>query len=155
MKRAATAEETKALAGRLARTLSEAAGEGVLIGLIGELGAGKTTFVQGFVEALPGGADLYVTSPTFAIAQQYETTPPVRHLDLYRLSSLDELEAIGYREHYYGPGLCLVEWIERIPEAIPARWVEIRLAVEASDVREIDVRPHGDVLEALVEKAFR
>lgn len=155
MKRATTAEETKALAGRLAEALAPRAEEGVLIGLIGELGAGKTTFVQGFVAALPGGADLYVTSPTFAVAQAYDTTPAVRHLDLYRLSSLAELEAIGYRDHYFGPGLCLVEWIERVPEAIPEEWVEIRLAVGASDVREIDVRPHGDALEALVKKANR
>ena len=144
--RAGSAAETKQLAARIAIQLADLAAarpEGVLIGLTGDLGAGKTTFVQGFVEALPGGRGLYVTSPTFAIVQQYGTDPPVRHLDLYRISTLEELEAIGYRDLYFGPGFTLVEWIERVPEALPAEWVEIRLAVDPSDVREIAVHTHG------------
>jgi tRNA threonylcarbamoyladenosine biosynthesis protein TsaE len=151
--KAGSAAETKRLAARLAIGLAPAAAarpEGILIGLTGDLGAGKTTFVQGFVEALPGGRGLYVTSPTFAIAQEYGTDPPVRHLDLYRISSLAELEAIGYRELCFRPGFALVEWVERVPDAFPAEWVEIRLAVDPSDVREILVRPHGDALATLI-----
>ena len=150
--KAGSAAETKRLASRLATLLADTARrpEGILIGLTGDLGAGKTTFVQGFVEALPGGSGLYVTSPTFAIVQQYGTDPPVRHLDLYRISTLSELEAIGWRELYFSPGFALVEWVERVPDAFPAEWVEIRLAVDLSDVREIDVRSHGEALEKLV-----
>lgn len=139
---AETQQWAAALAIRLAE-LAAARAEGVLIGLTGDLGAGKTTFVQGFVEGLPGGRGLYVTSPTFAIVQQYGTVPPVRHLDLYRISTLAELEAIGYRDLYFSPGFTLVEWIERVPAALPAEWMEIRLAVDPSDVREIDVHLHG------------
>jgi tRNA threonylcarbamoyladenosine biosynthesis protein TsaE len=148
-----SAAETKRLAAKLALGLAGAAAsrpDGILIGLTGDLGAGKTTFVQGFVEALPGGEGLYVTSPTFAIAQQYGTVPPVRHLDLYRISTLAELEAIGYRELYFNPGFTLVEWVERVPDAFPAEWMEIRLAVDPSDVREIAVLPHGEGLATLV-----
>jgi tRNA threonylcarbamoyladenosine biosynthesis protein TsaE len=144
-----------AIAARLARGLAGAAAEqGIVIGLSGALGAGKTTFVQGFVAALPHGGDQAVTSPTYAIAQQYGTEPPVRHLDLYRLSDMADLEAIGYRELYFPPGFALVEWIERVPEAIPDERVEIRLAVDPSDVREIEVRPHGARLAAAVAAIF-
>jgi tRNA threonylcarbamoyladenosine biosynthesis protein TsaE len=150
-----SAGETKRLGARLARGLAAAAAarrEGILLGLTGDLGAGKTTFVQGFVEALPGGRGLYVTSPTFSIVQQYGTDPPVRHLDLYRISTLTELETIGYRELCFSPGFTLIEWIDRVPDALPAEWMEIRLAVDPSDVREIGVHSHGEALAELVGK---
>ncbi len=153
--RARSRADTQRLAARLAHRLAPVATarpDGILIGLTGDLGAGKTTFVQGFVAALPGGRGLYVTSPTFAIVQQYGTEPPVRHLDLYRISTLAELEAIGYREQYFAPGFTLVEWVERVEEAVPSEWIEIRLAVDPSDVREIHVRPHGESLVEVVGK---
>jgi tRNA threonylcarbamoyladenosine biosynthesis protein TsaE len=150
---AATLEATQSLAGRLARA-SKAGPPSILVGLIGELGAGKTAFVQAFVGALAPGEEHFVTSPTFAIVQEYRTLPPVTHMDLYRLSSLDELEAIGYRDLYFAPGVTLVEWIDRIPGAIPQDWLEIRLAVLPSDMREIRVVAHGLELELLVGQAL-
>jgi tRNA threonylcarbamoyladenosine biosynthesis protein TsaE len=139
----------------LARALAlDGAGSGILIGLVGALGAGKTAFVQGFVAALPGGEGLYVTSPTFAIAQRYPTDPPVTHVDLFRIASLAELESIGYREFYFGDEVTIVEWIDRVPEAIPDAWLEIRLAVSHKDAREISLRPHGDRLALAVSRCF-
>ena len=145
---------------------------GLVVGLSGPLGAGKTTLVQGVVAALSPDRDLYVTSPTYAIVHTYETTPPVSHLDLYRLDSLEELEAIGYRDLYYGPGAAFVEWIERIPEAIPEQWLEVRLRLDAASGpgrgtalgapvapaggqgRRISVQAHGEALSALTRAAF-
>ena len=129
-------------------------GEGLFVGLSGPLGAGKTTFVQGVVAALAPDADLYVSSPTYAIVQAYETTPPVVHMDLFRIDGLDELEAIGYRDHYFGKVLTLVEWFDRVPEALPPEWIEIQLAREASDVRFISVRSHGKRLSALAQEVL-
>lgn len=126
--------------------------QGLVVGLSGPLGAGKTTFAQGVVAAL--GSDDYVTSPTYSIVHTYDTTPPVVHMDLFRLGSLDELESIGYRDHYFGKCLALVEWIERVPEAIPPEWIEIQLAPQASDVRLILVRPHGQRLSALAQEVL-
>lgn len=148
----ASAEQTQAFAARLARLGAPvAAEEGLFVGLRGDLGAGKTTFVQGLVAALPGGADLYVTSPTYALVQPYPTTPPVTHMDLYRLASLDELELIGYRDHYFGPGFTVVEWVDRVPEAVPRAWMDIELAATADDAREIRVCARGERLERLLQ----
>lgn len=152
-------EETRALAGKLAvevsKVLVEPEGpESIFIGLTGDLGAGKTAFVQGFVAALDPSSEIAVTSPTFSIVQTYDTTPPVTHMDLYRLSSLDDLEAIGYRDHYFASGVTVVEWCARVPDALPAEWIEIGLAVMPSDVREMRFRAHGARLQALIERVL-
>lgn len=136
-------EATAALAGRMARRLVSDGPPSVVIGLRGPLGAGKTTFVQGFVRALAPDRDMYVTSPTFAIAQIYDTTPEVRHLDLYRLDHPDELEAIGHRELYYEPGIALVEWIDRVPELTPKDWLEVEIMVGEDEARTFEVTGHG------------
>ncbi|MCA9553004.1 MAG: tRNA (adenosine(37)-N6)-threonylcarbamoyltransferase complex ATPase subunit type 1 TsaE [Myxococcales bacterium] len=148
----ATPDETQALAARLALALAER-GAGVVVGLLGGLGAGKTTFVQGFVRVLPGGQDLYVTSPTYALAQTYPTQPPVTHMDLYRLGSLDDLEMIGYRDLYFGGGITLVEWIDRVPEALPRERVEVRLSESPDGGRDVRVEGFGAGLDEWVKKA--
>ena len=139
---------TQALAGQLARAIRGLlAGEGpeanLVVGLSGDLGAGKTTFSHGFVQALDPALGAEVTSPTYALVQRYDSEPPVTHMDLYRLGSLDDLEAIGYRDHFFGPGVALVEWIDRVPEAAPADWLEIRLAAAGPQARTIRLIPHG------------
>lgn len=153
--RAATVEALHALAaeiaGRVRQALADGVLEHVLIGLEGPLGAGKTEWVRGFMAGLdPQRAD-DVCSPTYAIVQIYRGTPEVRHLDLYRLGSLEDLEAIGYREHFFGDGVALVEWIDNVPDAVPEQWVHIALAVEPTDVREIRIFPHGVALARLMD----
>ena len=147
-------EETEVLAARIAERLAVVLGSGelesVLVGLSGQLGAGKTAFARGFMAGLDPERAAAVSSPTYAIVQIYEGEPAVRHMDLYRIGSLRELEAIGGRELYLQPGIALVEWVENVPEALPETWLEIRLAVEPSDVREIAVRPHGERLSRLL-----
>lgn len=107
-----SAAATKRVAAKLASLLSPP----VVLALEGPLGAGKTTFVQGLVAALPGGEALRVQSPTFALARTYPTTPPVHHLDLYRLDDEDAARDLGLfdmvaEEH----ALSCVEWPERAP----------------------------------------
>lgn len=150
--RTSSVAETHALAEALARRvcaeIEAGALEWVVIGLTGELGAGKTEFVRGFMAEL--GAAEQVRSPTYAIMHLYDVEPPVRHLDLYRLHSLEDLEAIGYRDYYFARGVTLVEWPETIADAIPETWLEIELAVGPTDVREIRILPHGDQLARLL-----
>lgn len=144
-------EATRRFAAWLGQAL--AAGGGGFVALYGDLGAGKTTFVQGLVAALPGGAELYVTSPTYALAQTYETTPPVTHMDLYRLGSLDELEAIGYRDLYFGDGIAVVEWADRVPEALPEARVDVCLTATPDDRRALSLTVHGAELQELIRRA--
>ena len=117
----ASADETEALAGRLARRLEQ----GDVVMVSGELGAGKTTFVRGAVRAL--GLAAAVTSPTFTIGHRYEGPPDVSHLDLYRLEEVTEAEW-GALEPYFDDAIVFVEWPQ-----VAAGWLPPpRFAVRAS-----------------------
>ncbi|MEI6511585.1 MAG: tRNA (adenosine(37)-N6)-threonylcarbamoyltransferase complex ATPase subunit type 1 TsaE [Candidatus Uhrbacteria bacterium] len=130
--------ETQAIAAQLAATLRG----GETIALIGDLGAGKTTFAQGFCAAL--GVTATVTSPTFAIMNVYEGRFRVVHLDLYRLKSAREIAALGLEEYLGQPDtVALIEW----PEAVDGvQWnanVTVRLSAEGESERTIDIS-YGD-----------
>jgi len=111
----ASPDETRAVGRRLAAFLAP----GDVLGLEGELGAGKTCFVQGVVEGL-GGRAADVSSPTFTIAHEYAARIPVYHMDLYRLTSLGEARAAGLVDYFERmDGICLVEWPARVPRLMP------------------------------------
>jgi tRNA threonylcarbamoyladenosine biosynthesis protein TsaE len=117
--------QTRALGARLAAELAP----GDFIGLVGTLGAGKTTLVQGLVSVLVPQA--YATSPTYGLLHVYEGATPIFHVDLYRLETLEDLESMGYWD-YAGSdeGILCVEWLDRIPEAWPGRGLVIELTHE-------------------------
>jgi len=115
-----SAEETEAIAARLARSL--APGDVVLVS--GELGAGKTTFVRGACRAL--GVAGRVTSPTFTIGHRYSGTVDVSHLDLYRFRGLSAAEWSDL-EPYFEDAIVFVEWPEAGAGAMPAARVAVRL----------------------------
>jgi tRNA threonylcarbamoyladenosine biosynthesis protein TsaE len=100
----ASAQQTRAIGAGIAPLLS--AGDVVL--LVGSLGAGKTTFVQGLVAALGGREP--VTSPTFTLAHKYRTSPPVTHVDLWRLGHLQEVVDLALEEDLDEGGVVIVEW---------------------------------------------
>jgi tRNA threonylcarbamoyladenosine biosynthesis protein TsaE len=108
----ASPEETEALAARLAARLRA----GDVVGVSGELGAGKTTFVRGAARAL--GVLEPVSSPTYTIGHRYEAATPVAHLDLYRVAGLDS-EAWGDLEPYFDGSIAFVEWPEHGGEWLP------------------------------------
>ena len=109
-------EETEAFGCALGQSL----GPGACLGLIGDLGAGKTRLVQGIV-AGTGSSDR-VTSPTFAIVQEYLSGPvPVFHFDFYRLGSAGEAEALGWWDYVDRHGIIVVEWADMFPELFPGR----------------------------------
>lgn len=114
---------TRALGAALARQL--VAGDVVL--LYGELGAGKTTLVRGLLEAL--GEKGHVRSPTFNLIQTFETTPPVMHSDLYRVSTIAGIGIEDYLESH----ICLIEWAEKAEGLVPdaSAWhIRIEFAAE-------------------------
>ena len=119
-----SARQTK----RLAHNLAALFAPGDVIELLGPLGAGKTTFVQGLAGALGLPPGVWVNSPTFTILNEVPTNPPLYHFDFYRLNDPDELLEIGFYELLGQGGITLIEWLALIPEACAlANWrVELR-----------------------------
>lgn len=127
-----TPEATREVADQFARSLSE----DHCLGLIGPLGAGKTTFVKGIVEGLGGDGDA-VRSPTYALVQRYpETTPTVVHADLYRTEGPDQQETLGLEEHF-GNALTIVEWAERWSLGWPENTTTLLFEHESETTRSI------------------
>lgn len=109
------------------RKLGMTAKPGEIYTLSGDLGVGKTVFTQGVAAGL--GITEHVNSPTFTIVQVYESGRlPFYHFDVYRIGEVDEMEEIGYEDYFYGNGLCIVEWAERIRELIPPQARQITIA---------------------------
>jgi tRNA threonylcarbamoyladenosine biosynthesis protein TsaE len=136
--RTRSVDETRALAGALAQL----AMPGDLVLLAGDLGAGKTAFVQGFGRAL--GVDEPITSPTFTLAQRYDGARVVHHLDAYRLDQLHEVLDLGLEELLDEGGVVLVEWGEAVLPAVPADYLQVQLTFgEGDDERQLRFRPVG------------
>ena len=111
---------TRALAGAVARLIEP----GDLVLLSGQLGAGKTTFVQGFGAAL--GVSELIVSPTFTLAREYEgTNLRLHHLDVYRLEQIEEVLDLALAELLDGPTVTVVEWGDAIAGALPADYLRI------------------------------
>ena len=119
--------------------LSAALPAGAVVYLQGELGAGKTTLIREIVARL--GADDTVTSPTFAIVNQYTTREGknIYHFDFYRINRLEEAYDFGYEEYFYSGDLCLVEWPEKIEELLPEEVMTVRIAVGDDEERTIEI----------------
>jgi tRNA threonylcarbamoyladenosine biosynthesis protein TsaE len=112
-------EETQALAASLAVELKS----GAVLALHGELGSGKTCFVQGLARAL--GVQQSVTSPTFTIVNEYRGRRPLVHMDLYRISDPGELLSIDFENYFNTAGITVIEWAERSGDWLPGNTMHI------------------------------
>ena len=130
----ASAEETEAAGERLAAGL----GPGDVVALVGELGAGKTCFIQGLVRGL--GAMTRATSPTFVLINQYRGRLPIYHVDAYRTQSLVELLDLGVSELLGGDGVTVVEWADKLLPLLPSGTIEVRIAGVGDEPRTITIR---------------
>jgi tRNA threonylcarbamoyladenosine biosynthesis protein TsaE len=138
---------------RLGERLGERLRPGDVVALLGELGAGKTQFVRGLCRGA-GVPDAEVSSPTFAIVATYRGRLLVNHADLYRIGDEDELYGTGFGDLVGGEGALLVEWADRIPGALPAERLTIRLAHHPREpsARRIEVVGVGARAAALGRK---
>ena len=145
---AATAAETQAIAERLGRLLAP----GDVLALVGGLGAGKTTFVQGLARGLDVPPDRHVASPTFALVNEHPGRVPLVHADLYRIEDARELAELGLTDAFDRAAVA-IEWLDRFPDAAPAERLEIAIDFAADgDARTLTFTPTGDRPRALVER---
>ncbi|NLO23116.1 MAG: tRNA (adenosine(37)-N6)-threonylcarbamoyltransferase complex ATPase subunit type 1 TsaE [Fibrobacter sp.] len=110
---------------------------GDVIAIAGNLGAGKTIFSKGICEGL--GYRGLVNSPTYTIVHEYPHSPPIYHLDLYRLTEHSSLDEIGFDQYYFKQGITLIEWPERLGKGVIelSYWVQIQHSID--EQREIRV----------------
>ena len=121
----------------LGRKIGEKAGPGQIYTLDGDLGVGKTVFTKGLARGL--GIREPVNSPTFTIVQEYrDGRLPLYHFDVYRIEDPEEMEEIGYDDYFFGEGVCLIEWAEKIRELLPEK--VIRITIEKQLEKGFDYR---------------
>ncbi|TCD11732.1 tRNA (adenosine(37)-N6)-threonylcarbamoyltransferase complex ATPase subunit type 1 TsaE [Pedobacter frigidisoli] len=112
----------------VAQQLLDFAGDQKVFIFDGDMGAGKTTFIKVFSKIL--GVEDVVSSPTYSIVNEYESSKgAVYHFDFYRIKDIQEAYDLGYEEYFYGGGICLIEWPERVAELLPDHYVKVGIAV--------------------------
>jgi len=116
-----------------ARKFIENMGESRVFAFYGKMGAGKTTFVKAVCEEL--GVEDVITSPTFAIINEYEGDETIYHFDFYRIKKLEEVYDMGYEDYFYSGALCFIEWPELIEEILPDDAVRVSITEQADGSR--------------------
>jgi tRNA threonylcarbamoyladenosine biosynthesis protein TsaE len=133
--------------GRAGERLGERLHAGQVVSVIGELGAGKTCFVQGLMRGL--GVRAEVTSPTFVLVNQYRGRLPVYHVDAYRTETLTELLDLGLEEMWSGEGVTVIEWADKLLPLLSADAVTVRLGGRGAEPREIAIEHPGEAAEGV------
>ncbi len=138
---------------RAGAAIGKAAGPGSFIALCGGLGAGKSVFARGVARGL--GILAPVQSPTFTLLNVYgEGRLPFYHFDAYRLDSEDELEALGYEDCFFGPGVVVIEWAQRVMGLLPGDRLDVAIREgEDENRRIIRLTPRGEQAERLLKEA--
>ena len=120
-----------------AQQFIENIGDHTVFAFYGKMGAGKTTFIKAICEAL--GVDDVITSPTFAIVNEYTAEDgPVYHFDFYRIKKLEEVYDMGFEDYFYSGALCLIEWPELIEEVLPEDAVKVNITENTDGSRTVN-----------------
>jgi tRNA threonylcarbamoyladenosine biosynthesis protein TsaE len=127
---------------RLGLALGAVVTPGTVVALVGDLGAGKTRFVQAVAAALEVERQ-QVNSPTFVLIQEYEGRLPVYHFDTYRLRDTDEFLELGADEMLTGDGVCFIEWADRVADVLPSDLVRVKIAITGLDERVFHIEATG------------
>ena len=134
---------------RLGLELGRAALPGLVIGLNGDLGAGKTRLVRAVVEGLDG-SPRDVSSPTFVLLQHYAARLTVHHADAYRLQSATEFLDLGSEEWTTGSGIALIEWADRVVDSLPIDRLDIQITVTGESSRRFRITAGGTLSEEVL-----
>jgi len=125
---------------------------GDVVALIGELGAGKTHLIKGLAQGIGVERPNYITSPSFTLIHEYEGRIPFYHIDLYRLATEEEGEALGLEEYLGGKGVTAIEWADKIPSLLPKELLWVHLRYLEIHTRSIHILGKGTRYEDLVKK---
>jgi tRNA threonylcarbamoyladenosine biosynthesis protein TsaE len=125
---------------------------GCFVSLQGDLGGGKTCLTRGVVASVAPQSAHLVASPTYAIMNCYPGNTPVYHFDFYRLAGDNDIAELGFEELFYGDGVCIVEWSERLTELLPLDVITILFEYAGEDQRNITLTSSGQKSDALLKQ---
>ncbi|MEI6704540.1 MAG: tRNA (adenosine(37)-N6)-threonylcarbamoyltransferase complex ATPase subunit type 1 TsaE [Deltaproteobacteria bacterium] len=143
--------ETEELGAELGSLLSA----GSFIALQGDLGCGKTCFTRGIVASAAQQSAHLVASPTFAIMNCYAGNTPVYHFDFYRLTGDNDVAELGLDDYFYGDGVCVIEWSERLLELLPDDYITVRFEYSGDNQRIISLTASGSISQNTLEQLAR
>jgi len=129
-------EETIEIGQHLAKRLKA----GDVVALVGNLGAGKTVLTKGIARGLGVKNVRYVNSPSFVIIKEYKAKIPLYHFDVYRLNASSVLGSESYEEYFYGDGVTVIEWADKIRKILPKGYIEVKLSVAGEGKRKIEIK---------------
>lgn len=124
---------------------------GEIVGLIGELGAGKTCFVRGIAEGLEVGKEAWVRSPTFTLINEYDGRLPLFHIDLFRIAGESELGELDLPGYLFAEGVSVIEWFNHLPEGEVREWLLVNFNYVNRSTRKLTFTPYGDRHEEIIK----
>jgi tRNA threonylcarbamoyladenosine biosynthesis protein TsaE len=127
--------ETQAVGQAIGRLIDQP----TTIALIGDLGSGKTAFVQGLAVGLEVPSDYYITSPTFTLINEYPGRLPLFHIDLYRLETVRDLEDIGLDDLLYDQAVLAIEWADKLPLDFSADYLSMHFEIIEDEFRRLNL----------------
>lgn len=140
-------DETRKLGQKIGTLINQP----LVIALTGDLGSGKTAFVQGLAKGLEVPDGYYITSPTFTLINEYPGRYPLVHVDLYRLETIDGLEDIGLDEMLHGQAVLSIEWADKLSDGLPAEHLLVTLEIIDDDCRSLGLNATGHNVVNLIK----
>ncbi|MBU1162704.1 MAG: tRNA (adenosine(37)-N6)-threonylcarbamoyltransferase complex ATPase subunit type 1 TsaE [Proteobacteria bacterium] len=141
-------DETRALGEKTGKNLDL----GTVLALTGDLGSGKTIFVQGLAKGLDIQDDYYITSPTYTLINEYPGRYHLFHVDLYRIGNYADLDDIGLYEILSGDGVVAIEWADKLPKNLLAEYLAVHIDILNDKSRKISIAAYGLIGENLIKK---
>lgn len=144
-------EETQALGEKIGKTFRQ----GDVIALIGDLGTGKTCLTQGIARGVGIASDEVVNSPSYILINEYNGKIPIYHIDLYRLEDSAEIAELGLSEYVEGNGICIIEWAERMADALPDSCIKIYITLTDANALHSDDAVSESILDSPEDENIR
>ena len=144
-------EETQALGEKIGKTFRQ----GDVIALIGDLGTGKTCLTQGIARGVGIASDEIVNSPSYILINEYNGKIPIYHIDLYRLEDSAEIAELGLSEYVEGNGICIIEWAERMADALPDSCIKIYITLTDANALHSDDAVSESILDSPEDENIR